>query len=74
MPNTKALPLVRKAVFKFAIAAGISVEWLLGPTVESWLGFGFASLRALMATVAAWMIFEAGRALVGAVMALEDKA
>ena len=74
MPNTKASPLVRQAVFKFAIAAGISVEWLFGPTVESWLGFGFASLRALMATVAAWMIFEAVRALVGAVMALEDKA
>lgn len=74
MPNTKTWPLVRKAVFKFAIAAGISVEWLLGPTVESWLGLGFASLRALIATAAAWMILEAGRALVGAVMALEDKA
>jgi hypothetical protein len=60
-------------VFKFAIAAGISVEWLLGPTVESWLGFGSASLRTLMATAAAWMIFEAGRAAISAVMTLDDR-
>ncbi|MEW5881537.1 MAG: hypothetical protein AB1761_13960 [Pseudomonadota bacterium] len=60
-------------MFKFAIATGISVEWLLGPTVESWLGFGLASLRTLMASAAAWMIFEAGRAVFSAVMTLEDK-
>lgn len=60
-------------MFKFAIAAGITVEWLFGPAVESWLGFGLASLRTVMASAAAWMIFEAGRAVFGAVMTLEDR-
>jgi hypothetical protein len=34
---------------------------------------GFASMRALMATMLAWMILEALRALVGAVMTLDDR-
>lgn len=61
-------------MFKFALAAGIVAEWLYGPAVESMMGFGFASLRALMATLAAWMVLEALRALVDAVMMLDDRA
>lgn len=59
-------------MLKFALALGIAAEWLLGPTVYSLAGIGFASLRALMFTLLAWMILEACRLLVQAVMTLDD--
>ncbi len=61
-------------MFKFAFAAGVVFEWLFGPAVESIAGFGFASLRALMAAVLAWIVLETARLLVRAVMLLDDRA
>jgi hypothetical protein len=60
-------------VFKFALAAGIVIEWLFGPAVESIAGFGFAALRALMAGLLAWMVLELANLLVRAVMTLDDR-
>lgn len=59
-------------MLKFALAIGIAVEWLFGPTVHSLVGIGAASLRALMFTLLAWMILETCRLLVQAVMSLDD--
>jgi hypothetical protein len=61
-------------VFKFAFAAGMVIEWLFGPAVESIAGFGFASLRTLTAGLLAWMVLEAAHLLVRAVMTLDDRA
>lgn len=61
-------------MFKFAFAAGIVLEWLFGPAVESIAGFGFAALRALMAGLLAWIVFEAVHLLVRAVTLLDDRA
>jgi hypothetical protein len=60
-------------VFKFALAAGVIVEWLFGPAVESIAGFGFASLRAVMAGLLAWIVLEMARLLLRAVMLLDDR-
>lgn len=59
-------------MLKFAFALGIAVEWLLGPAVHSLPGLGFASLRAFMFALLAWMILETARMLVRAVQTLED--
>lgn len=61
-------------MFKFAFAAGIVLEWLFGPAVESIAGVGFAALRALTAGLLAWIVLEAVRLLVRAVMLLDDRA
>lgn len=66
--------IIAPPMFKFALAAGIVAEWLLGPPVESLLGLGLASLRALTGVLLAWMVLEAIRVLIMAVMTLEDKA
>lgn len=61
-------------MFKFAFALGIAIEWVTGPAVTSALGLSMAAARALMATLAAWMVLEAMRALVRAVQTLDDQA
>jgi hypothetical protein len=59
-------------MLKFAFAVGIIVEWLTGPVVASPAAFGVAAARTLMATLAAWMVLEAVRAIVRAVQTLDD--
>ena len=61
-------------MFKFALALGIVAEWLIGPVVASAPAFGMATARTLMATLAAWMLLEACRAVVRAVETLDDRA
>lgn len=61
-------------MFKLALAAGIVIEWLFGPAVESIAGFGFAGLRALTAGALAWIVLEAVHLLVRAVLLLDDRA
>ncbi len=61
-------------MFKFALALGIVAEWMTGPVVASAPAFGMAAARALMATLVAWMVLEALRALVRAVDTLDDRA
>lgn len=59
-------------MFKYAFLFGIAAEWLAGAPVGSAAGFGFAALRALMLTLAAWMALEAARLAVQAVLTLDD--
>ncbi len=59
-------------MLKFAFALGITVEWLLGASVNSVTSFGYASLRTVCATLFAWMILEACRALLLGAMSLDD--
>ena len=61
-------------MFKFAFALGIVAEWMTGPVIASGPAFGMAASRALMATLVAWMVLEALRALVRAVDTLDDRA
>lgn len=61
-------------MFKFALAVGIVLQWLTGPTVESALGFAFALTRTAMLTLAAWMALEAARALLRVIDTLDDRA
>lgn len=60
-------------MFKFAFALGIAAEWLLGTAVHSLAALGYASLRAFMFTLLAWMILETAGMLVRAVQTLEDR-
>jgi hypothetical protein len=60
-------------MFKFAFALGIVVEWVSGPVVASAPAFGMAAARMLMATLAAWTVLEACRAVVRAVQTLDDR-
>jgi hypothetical protein len=61
-------------MFKFAFLAGIAAEWLLGPTVDSVFGFGFAALRATMAMLLAWMVLEGLALLVRGALSYDDHA
>ena len=61
-------------MFKFALALGIIAEWITGPVVTSPALFAAAASRTLMATLVAWMVLEAIRALVRAVQTLDDQA
>ncbi len=60
-------------MFKFAFALGIATEWLLGAPVHSPASLGYASLRAFMFTLLAWMMLETARMLVHAVQTLDDR-
>jgi hypothetical protein len=73
-PNTRVVLVIGEAVLKFALVAGVVIEWVIGPAVESAVGFGFAALRALVAGLLAWMILEAVHLLVRAVLLLDDRA
>jgi hypothetical protein len=59
-------------MLKFALAAGIVYEWLFGATILSLPSLEFAVLRALCATLLAWMILETGRVLFLAAMSLDN--
>jgi hypothetical protein len=58
-------------MLKFALALGISAEWLTGPAAYTLPAIGQASLRALLFTLLAWMMLEGCRVLLHAVMTLD---
>jgi hypothetical protein len=58
-------------MLKFALALGISAEWLTGPAAHTLPAIGQACFRALLFTLLAWMILEGCRVLVHAVMTLD---
>jgi hypothetical protein len=58
-------------MFKLAFIAGIALEWLLGSPIDSAVDAGYASLRAFMLMLAAWIALEAIRLMVQAVQSLE---
>ncbi len=60
-------------MLKFGICAGICLEWVCGPSVNSLHSLGSASVRALMAALLAWVALEAAQALWRAVMSLDDR-
>jgi hypothetical protein len=60
-------------MFKFAICAGISYEWVYGPTAFSLQSLGSASIRALLVTLLVWMGLEALRAVWQSIMSLDDR-
>ena len=60
-------------MLKFAFFAGISFEWIVGQPVASLHSLGSASIRALMATMLAWVVLEALQAVWRTVMMLDDQ-
>jgi hypothetical protein len=59
-------------MLKFALALGISFEWLFGAGVFSVQSLAYAALRTLCATLLAWMILESLRTLFLGAMSLDD--
>ena len=60
-------------MLKFAIGAGISFECVYGAPVVSLQSLAFASVRALIAAMLAWMALEAAQAVWRTVMMLDDR-
>jgi hypothetical protein len=60
-------------MLKFALAIGICFEWLTGPAVGSVAEFGQAATRTVMATLAAWMVLEALRAVLRVIDTLDER-
>lgn len=60
-------------MFKYAFIAGIAAEWLLGPAVDSAFGLGFAVMRAFVAMLLAWMVFEGLGLLVRGALSYDDR-
>jgi hypothetical protein len=60
-------------MIKFALAAGITYEWLFGAGVFTAQSLGYAALRALCATLLAWMALEGVQVLYRAAMSLDDR-
>jgi hypothetical protein len=58
-------------MFKLAFAAGITLEWLIGSPVGSVVDAGYSTLRAFMMMMAAWLVLEAIRLMVQAVLSLD---
>jgi hypothetical protein len=58
-------------MFKFALIAGICVEWLHGPAADSAAELALAGQRALLLTLAAWMGLELLRVLWRAILTLD---
>jgi len=61
-------------MLKIALAVGISFEWIFGASVFTVRSFGFAALRALCATLLAWMVLEMIRVLLAGAMSLDPRA
>jgi hypothetical protein len=59
-------------MLKFALALGISYEWLFGPGVWSAQSLAYATMRTVCAMLLAWMILESVRALFLGAMSLDD--
>jgi hypothetical protein len=59
-------------MLKFALAAGIAFEWLFGAAVSGLASLPYAAVRTLCATLLAWMLLEALRALYLGAMSLDD--
>ena len=60
-------------MLKFALAAGIVYEWLLGGSISSVQSLAFATIRTLCATLLAWMALEFARTLFLAAMSLDHR-
>jgi len=60
-------------MLKFALAAGIVYEWLFGPAVSNVASLEFAAIRALCATLLAWMVLLSARTLFLAAMSLDNR-
>lgn len=60
-------------MLKFALAAGIVYEWLLGAAVSSIQSLEFAAIRTLCASLLAWMVLESVRVLFLAAMSLDSR-
>lgn len=60
-------------MLKFALAAGICAEWLYGPAAHSLSALGSAGLRAMMLSLAAWLVLELLRVLWRAVLTLDPR-
>jgi len=60
-------------MLKFALAAGIVYEWLLGGSISSVPSLAFAAIRTLCATLLAWMVLEFVRTLFLAAMSLDHR-
>jgi uncharacterized membrane protein (DUF441 family) len=63
----------QESMFKFALALGISYEWLAGPGVTTLRSMEFAAVRTLCATLVAWMILETIRVLIAGAMSFPDR-
>jgi hypothetical protein len=60
-------------MFKFALCFGIGYEWICGPDAVSLQSIGASSLRALLATMLAWMVLEGLRAVYLSIMTLDSR-
>lgn len=60
-------------MLKFALCAGVCYEWVTGPPLTSLAGLPSACLRALLASLLAWIVLEVGQALWKAAMLLDDR-
>jgi hypothetical protein len=60
-------------MLKFAIAAGITYEWVEGAAVTALPALGVACLHAVCAIMLAWIVLEAGHTLYRAAMSLESR-
>lgn len=60
-------------MLKFALCFGIGYEWICGPDAVSLQSIGSASLRAVLASLMAWMVLEGVRAVVLSIMTLDDR-
>ena len=58
-------------MLKLALPAGVAVEWLSGPTANSFLSLALAGTRALMFAALAWLALEAIAAAYKAVDSLD---
>jgi hypothetical protein len=61
-------------MLKYAFALAIVAEWVTGPTIASVASLATVSIRAVMATLLAWMVLEGLRAVLRAVQTLDDRA
>jgi len=59
-------------MFKFGICVGICFEWVCGAPVNSLHSLGSASIRALLASLLAWIALEVLQAIWRTVMMLDN--
>jgi uncharacterized membrane protein (DUF441 family) len=60
-------------MLKFALAFGITVEWLVGPAVYTASALVHVVLQTLCATLLAWAALEGMRVLLAGALSLDDR-
>ena len=60
-------------MFKFALAAGVVFEWILGPGVTNALDLFHTATQTFIATLLAWTLLEALRAVYRTVMSYDGR-